>query len=191
MCSTALHLLQNILFIFSDFKKIEISSSDWIRLSPLQPLVKLVLMDQWRMLWFTEIDGIVHVIFEIHGQMTIEMATLLTHIHLIVIVGGAARLIGLCWTVGFVRLHAAFAAEPVPCVGYLILWSTTKSKYWNQLMVAGGKSSIRLIELTMAYNHLKRDEKRPCREEEEENDYYSGEQRVCVRVWQVFLHNSD
>lgn len=112
------------------------------------------------MLWIAEIYGIVHVVLKIHGQMAVEVTTLLTHIRLIVILhSGAciivgARLVRLWCTARFIRLRISFATQPVSRIGRLIFRTSTKSKYRNQLVVASCEAAIRLIELAMAHNHL-------------------------------------
>lgn len=111
------------------------------------------------MLWIAKVHRVVHVVLEIHGQMTIEMAALVAQIRLIVAVQtGAGSIIIrgrlLRCTAGFIWLHISFAAEPMPGIRRLIFRTPTESKYRNQLVVTSCKATIRLIELTMAHNHL-------------------------------------
>lgn len=126
----------------------------------------MFLMNQWWMLWIAEINSVIHIVFKIHGQMTVKMTTLLAHIRLIVIMHSsaaiivAARLVQLRCAAGFIRLHISFAAQPVPWIGRLIFWTSTKAKYRDQLMVASGEAAIRLIELAMAHNHLNANNKK-------------------------------
>lgn len=135
-------------------------------------------MNQWGVLWFAEINCIVHVIFQIHCKMTVEMATLRWRLEMMSATQTrSARIVresAACNTAGsicyptiaaacrlqmrvarFNAIHTSLPAEPMTICRQCFS-ATPEAQYRYQLVISSWKSSVGLIELAMEDNHLKK-----------------------------------
>lgn len=115
-------------------------------------------MNQRWLLWFTEINCIIHIILQIHGQMSVEVSGLTKLCLIVILQTGDTSIIGGC-TILICRLirfigNISFSAEPMSWICQLFFCSTAKTKYWNEIVASCGETAIRLIEFTVAHNDL-------------------------------------